>query len=660
MRSPKPTLAVSCALLLCAPLCPTSAASGDPLAGVGEQPGPNPLATGDDGLLPFPSLHFTRPDPDSATGLRLAYHQEMLRVPSGSLPIDPSICNIADGVSPVTPILVGFGVDVHPDLLSPTGEQGETVQRGAPIALIHAETGAAIPILTEMDRNNREREEYAHRHPLCIRPLAPMEMGARYIVLLTRELHDIEDAALPTQAAFNHLRDGTPSGDPAIEGLRERYEALFEIAGRAGWEREELLLAWEFQVASERFLLGPIRDVRAQTLAVAAAEGVPYTIEEVLESPNENVAWLVKGTFQPASFLNARNELQRVSDEVIERSEQSSSYPFTMLIPPAARKRGGLPLVLLGHGLFGTGERYMTRRIGRRLVQPLSARHDAVIIATDWIGLSGGDLTLILTQVVPDITRIRLVTDRLVQSHANNLALVELALGKLQSDPAIGRTHRKPLLDPKSVFYYGVSLGGIQGASQVAISPRISRAVLAVPGAGWSHMIQRSTQFSPIERVIDQRYPDPLTQNFFTAILQTFFDFSDPAILAPLMHGDPSQPDAPAKVVLLQEAIGDCQVPNMATDLLARAIGASHLEVATDPVFGLGTINGPTKAPVLTQFRVPDRLEEFMPPDENTIPLRDNGVHNAAVLQKVAFEQVGGLFSTGRVSHPCRGRCDPD
>ncbi|MDP6990158.1 MAG: hypothetical protein QF903_11870 [Planctomycetota bacterium] len=639
-------------------LAPATAAPG---GAEGDEPrAPNPLATGADGLLPFPSLHFTRPDPDAATGLRLDYHRAMLRSPDGSLPLDPSICNIADGVSPVTPILVGFGVDVHPDHLSPSGEQEETVRAGAPIALIHARTGEAIPILTEMDRNNREREEYAGRHPLCIRPLAPMEMGARYLVLLTSELRDVDGARLPEQDAFGHLRDDRPSANPAVEALRERYEELFSVAERAGWERDALLLAWEFQVASERFLLGPIRDVRAQTLAAAADEGVPYTIEEVKESPNENVAWLVKGTFSPASFLDARNELRRVSDEVVERSEESPAYPFTMVIPPAARKRGGLPLVLFGHGLFGTGERYLTRRIGRELVQPLSAMHDAVIIATDWIGLSGGDLSLILSQVVPDITRIRLVTDRLVQSHANNLALVELALGELQSDPAIGRTHRRTLLDPKKVYYYGVSLGGIQGASQVAISPRISRAVLAVPGAGWSHMIQRSTQFSPIERVIDQRYPDPLTQSFFTAILQTFFDFSDPANLAPLMLGDRSQPRSPRKVVVLQEAIGDCQVPNLSTDLLARAIDAAHLETATDPVFGLRTIDGPTRAPVLTQFRVPHLLAEFTPPEENTIPRRDNGVHNAAVLQDAAFEQLGGLLETGRVSHPCEGDCDPD
>ncbi|MAF64656.1 MAG: hypothetical protein CMJ84_03210 [Planctomycetes bacterium] len=656
MPTTKPLLAASLALLLA--LTPTALSA--PGGTDEDRPGPNPLATGDDGLLPFPSLHFTRTDPDSATGLRLAYHREMLRGPDGSLPLDPSICNIADGVSPVTPILVSFGADVHPDFLSPSGEQAETVRSGAPIALIHAETGAAIPILTEMDQNNRERAEYAGRHPLCIRPLAPMEMGARYLVLLTRDLRDSEGAALPAQGAFDALRDGGESGKPAVEALRERYEELFAVAERAGWKREELLLAWEFQVASERFLLGPIRDVRAQTLAAAADEGVPYTIDEVLESPNENVAWLIKGTFQPASFLDARNELKRVSDEVVERSEESPSYPFTMLIPPAARKRGGLPLVLFGHGLFGTGQRYLTRRIGRELVQPLSAEHDAVIIATDWIGLSGGDLTLILTQVVPNISRIRLVTDRLVQSHANNLALVELALGKLQSDPAIGRKQRRPLLDPKAIYYYGISLGGIQGASQVAISPRISRAVLAVPGAGWAHMIQRSTQFSPIERVIDERYPDPLTQNFFTAILQTFFDFSDPANLAPLMVADPSQPRSPSKVVILQEAIGDCQVPNMATDLLARAIGAAHLEVAPDPVFGLRTINGPTKAAVLTQFRVPHLLEEYTPPDENTIPKRDNGVHNAAVLQDVAFAQLGDLLETGRASHPCEGNCDPD
>jgi hypothetical protein len=251
------------------------------------------------------------------------------------------------------------------------------------------------------------------------------------------------------------------------------------------------------------------------------------------------------------------------------------------------------------------------------------------------------------------------VTDRLVQSHANNLALVELALGDLSLDPAFSTDHGEPLINPASVMYYGISLGGIQGAGQVALSSRISRGVLAVPGAGWSHLIQRSTQFDPLEVVIDALYPDPLTQSVLVAGVQTFFDWSDPANLGRL-YADPVAADDPEKVVVLQEAIGDCQVANITTDLLARAIGASHLETATDPVFGLDTVPAPATGIVLTQIRVPEDLDAYFPPDENTTPVTDNGVHNSAVLRANIFEQIQVLFNTGEVIHPCDGPCDPE
>jgi hypothetical protein len=621
----------------------------------------NPLATGDDCLLPFPSMHLMDDDGGSPTGLRLNIAHEDYFSPDGDLPLDPAMFNFADGFSPVTPILVNLGRDVDPAFLSGWGEQEDTVAPGAPIALIHAQTGVAIPILTEMDQLGRGTEAYDDRHALIIRPLAPMEMGARYLVLLTSDLTDTDGEPIASPPVFEALRDRVMTSNPGIEEMRDRYDVLFETAATAGWDRHALTLAWELPIASEQQLLGPARSMRDQVMGLAETEGFPYTIDSVVVDPNENVAWLIKGHFTPPNFLDADNILMRDGNGgVVRQTDEPPSYPFTMTVPPVAREHGGLPLVLIGHGLFGDGEGMLDSGAARDLIQPFAAGMDAVLIATDWIGLSNGDLDLIITEVIPDMSRVQLVTDRLAQSHANQMALVELALSDLGADSAIDRDIDDVLLDPTNVSYYGISLGGIQGAGQVAISPRISKGVMAVPGAGWAHMIHRSTQFWQLEVVIDALYPDPLTQNVFVAMLQMFFDPSDPANLATLMNGDPSAPDAPAKTVILQEAIGDCQVPNIATDLLARTIGAAHLDESTDPVFGLETIQGPTTAPSLTQIRVPDDLDAYFPPDENTTPAVDNGVHNSAVLRELMYGQISHLMVTGDIIHPCDGPCDPN
>ena len=592
--------------------------------------------------------------------MRLDYEVEDYYSPDGDLPVDPAMFDFADGVSPVSAAMVNFAVDVDAAFLSGWGDQADTVLPGAPIALIHAETGESIPILTEMDQNNRDNADYDGRHPLIIRPLAPMEMGARYIVLLTDELSDSDGAPLVSPDVFVALRDDILTSDATVEGMRERYEGLFETAETAGWAREDLLLAWDFQVASSELVLGPIRSMRAQALGVIGAQGVAYTIDSVEVDPNENVAWLIKGHFTPPDFLTADNALERAEDGSIVLQSLWAEADFTMVIPPQGRTEGNLPLVVIGHGLFGTGDWMLDSGTAESLTQPLAAELGAALIATNWIGLSGGDIELIISEVLTDMSRITVVTDRLVQSHINTMAMVELALDDLPDAPEIGREVDEPLLDPERVYYYGISLGGIQGASQTAISPRIKRAVLAVPGSGWSHMIQRSTQFADLDTLIDALYPDPMTQNLFIAALQSYFDFSDPANLGTMLNNDPDYPDAATKLVVLQEAIGDCQVPNLATDLLARTIGASHLEEATDPVYGLETIAGPTTQVSLTQVRVPSNLEAYFPPDENVIPETDNGVHNDAVLTEAMFGQAAYMFENGQIPHPCDGGCDPD
>ncbi len=294
-----------------------------------------------------------------------------------------------------------------------------------------------------------------------------------------------------------------------------------------------------------------------------------------------------------------------------------------------------------------------------------------VLVATDWIGLASPDLDLIISEVLPDISRVDLVTDRLAQSLVNNLSLVALTQGALGADPTLGldgdldgdgEDDAPPhLVDPENLLYYGGSLGGIQGASFVALHPDLSRAVLSVPGAGWAHMIQRSINFEPLELVVDALYPDPLSQQVFITLLQHKFDRSDPGNLTLLLGDDPDHPDRPAPIVVLQEAVGDVQVPNLATEVLARAMGAAHLEEATRPIAELPTVLSPQVAGVvLTQVRDGEALSACTPPDANLLSTCDNSVHWTVPTGTLQLLQLEELIETSTMVHLCEGPCDPE
>lgn len=601
-----------------------------------------------DCLLPFPSRYWMTEDVASPTGVRLDYRQDQFWSPDGPLPIDPSLFNSLDGVPTTAPILMNFGRDVDPDALWGLDEAEASLAVDAPIALINLDTGRRVPLLTEMDQNNRDAG-YAGRHALILRPLAPMLFGGRYAVVVTRDLRDAEGGSFSPPPAFAALRDGVVSDDPVIETLRLRYEPMFEQISAAGYGRDDLLVAWDFQVASEDQVLGPIRSMRNLTLASAEA-GIPYEILEIITDPDEDTHMLVKGTFQPPNFLDADNNLMLDGNVALLQTDRPS-YPFTMIIP--VDLTGPAPLVVFGHGIFGSGDSYLDGWIGQEVIGPLARESRSVVIATDWIGLSDSDFDLIRDEVIPDLTRINLITDRLAQSLANNLALTSLALDSLDRAPLLSDD-----LFNGEVYYYGVSLGGIQGSSYASLDPRVSRAVLAVPGASWSSMIQRSTNFTPIEVVVDSLYPDPLSQLLFINLLQSWFDRSDPANITRFLTDDPDYGPL-SRTLLFQEAIGDCQVPNLATGILARAVGLDHLEVAPDPIYNLSTVAAPATGFVLTQLVLPEALAGYTPPDQNTIPDSDNAVHSDAILTEAALSQVTWLMRYGEIIHPCNGACDP-
>ncbi|MBI4508125.1 MAG: hypothetical protein HY698_00725 [Deltaproteobacteria bacterium] len=622
------------------------------------EPGCNPFATSRDCVLPYPSAFFQVPDPTSPTGVRVKYPDNTLPLGENGSHFDIGPTNTADGVSPAGPLLVHFGVDVHSKHLTSTSEAAESLSEKNTIALFNHETGQRVPFSSEMDMNRDSGR--TNRYALIVRPIEPLATGKRHVAVLTRELTDASGKPLESPRAFVALRDRIPTDNAQVESVREHYEGLFAFLESHGYPRKNLLLAWDFMVASEEHLLGSVLSMREEALRVVARGDLGYRITQVVDDPNEHLARIVEGDFEVPSYLNEKSDIVFDSAHRPVRQEKNAWYPFTMIIPKKARESSAsLPLVIFGHGIFGKGRKYLTSGGEARAIHAMAEKTGAVVVATDWIGLSGGDREQIIANVIPNLDRISLITDRLQQSLINNLVLTELALGPMARDNAI-RTGTYDLVDASRVFYYGVSLGGIQGASLISLSNRIVRGVLAVPGAVWLNMIPRSIHWISIKSVLDTYYPDPIVQQLGIALAQTRFDLSDPLNLTKLMFKRPLPDAPPDRKVILQEAIGDSQVPNMATEMLARAIGIRAMAPLIEDIFGLETVTSPSSESVLVQYHLAEDIAGNYPPRTNVPPETDNGAHYRMPFRANVLEQVSHFMETGEVSLFCEGACDPD
>ena len=619
--------------------------------------GCNPFATSDVCLLPYPSAFFQEEDPTSPTGVRVAIPEDALPIPPGVNPIDMELTNTADGVSPAGPILLHFAKDINLDHLTTIHHLDESLVPGVPIALFDMVTGERVRFISEMDMNRKVA--HPDRYALIVRPMEPMKMGHRHVAVFTDALTDTDDQSLLSPEPFAVLRDGIPVTNPEIEDVRPHYETIFTFLEERGYQRERLLLAFDFMVASEEYLLGSVLSIRETALDEMAGTGLNYVIESVEDDPNSNLVRIVIGTFEVPTFLTADQTFEYDADHHPIQQPTNMSFPFTMIIPKKAELGQPLPLMVWGHGLFGNGRNDMVGSMGVDILQPRAEEAGVIMIATDWIGLSSGDLDLIIDEVLPDINRLTLITDRLQQSLINNLTLTELALGNLAEDPQV-KIGANDLIDDTRVFYVGGSLGGTQGTSFMAISPRFIRGVMSVPGSVWLNMIPRSVNWWPIKLVMDILYPDPLLQQMGIAIVQTLFDHSDPINLSHLLFTDPLS-DAPAgRTVLLQEAIGDSQVPNMTTEMLARAIGVTQMTPPIYSVPGLDPVTSPSTESTLAQYYMVDQVLANPPPEDNTPPLTGNGVHFDAIVMDHVMQQSIHFLLNGEIVQYCDGLCDPD
>jgi hypothetical protein len=308
--------------------------------------------------------------------------------------------------------------------------------------------------------------------------------------------------------------------------------------------------------------------------------------------------------------------------------------------------------LVYGHGLLGT-ERQATSA-GPTL---LAENHNYVVCGTALIGMAEEDTGNAATSLV-DPSNFSTLVDRLLQGHLNTLFLGRLMKHPdgFVSDPAFQSDDGRPLLNIDDLSYYGISQGGIMGPVATAISPDWDRGVFGVPGINYSTLLNRSVDFDTFQQVLDPAFPDKLDQAVVLLTIQMLWDRGEGNGYATYFRKPLD--GMSQKFALIQGALGDFQVANVAMDVMARTMGASvgGADARTTDVeafWGVDRIDAyPFAGSAVFLFDSGTPL----PPIANTPPRDGVDPHEDVRRAPAAYDQVAAFLGpNGTVTDTCGG-----
>lgn len=274
------------------------------------------------------------------------------------------------------------------------------------------------------------------------------------------------------------------------------------------------------------------------------------------------------------------------------------------------------------------------------------------------MGLSNGSLQLAVS-VVADFNKFPALADNLLQALLNAQVLGNLMVSPkgFAASPAFQDHSHRPLIRPtSSLVYYGNSEGGIMGGAFSAPSTQVRRSVLGVPSMDYALLLPRSIDFTPFRTLTDRSYPDMAVQQLGFDLVQMLWDRADADGYAEQMTS--GLPGTPHHQVLLEEAFGDHQVANIATETEARTIGAHIHEPALAPgrslesqaFWDLPGLGATSTGSVLFVWDTGVTAA----PLTDTPPMHGSDPHNTTPRTLPAFwKQMDTIFTTGRVANPC-------
>ena len=608
----------------------------------------NPLGDGHC-MTPWPSSVFETDDPASPTGRRLA-------IPDGALPsnadgvaTDPAGWNLADGFSPAAPIAMAWKTGVSPDGLPPLDDLDLSLAADSPTVILDMTTGARVAHYAEVDA---QAADHPGSQTLLLRPAARLQGGHRYAVAITHRVRAADGSDLATPPGFSALRDHRATDHALLEAIRPRSGEVLDALDAAGFPASELVVAWDFTVASDDFLH---RDMlAARDRAIAALDDHPVGFTVTADAPTGDgqvIRRRITGTLDAPLVLTQGGRAiagTRVARDAADLPAVQGFYaiPFTAIVPSCAyTARAPVAMVVYGHGLLGSAA-----ETAGGVQQATAAELCAVLVGTDMRGMSVADVAAV-ARALSDLTRADEAMEVVEQGLVNHIALVRALrtsfAQRLFVDGA-GRT----LVDPAKVFYYGLSQGGILGTAVMAYEPTITRGVLGVAAANYSTLLERSIDWSLYRRVLASSYPDPLDITMAIGLFQMRWDkVEGSGVASTVLAGTAT--GVPAKQLLVQIALGDEQVANLGSYWLARTMAIPVLGPTPTTPWGLTV--GPSPLPGGSAMVIMDGGAP--PPPVANLPPPDLGMHDLPRRQPATLRQIKEFYATGAIVNQCDGAC---
>ncbi|MFT3767038.1 MAG: hypothetical protein QM820_16190 [Minicystis sp.] len=639
------TLGLSLLVNACGGQAPAQPESEPPL-----QAGCNPLggAADEDCFLPFPSSHFTVSDASTATGLRVDLPEALLPASVADVRFDPAPLNRRDGFSPATTLLTYFPTRVDSADLPGPDHIEKSVLPESTVQLLRFDTGERVPLFAEVDANAFPMQKQA----LILRPVVRLAPATRYVAVI-QHLHRADGGGeLAPLSGFRAFRDDiTAEGSPR-RAEREHYEEIFTALEKQGIARATLQLAWDFTTGSDEPIHGRLVRMRDQAMSyVGSVSPPPFTFTKVDESPADlpGLQRRILGTFTVPSFLtnDASGGLSLGADGEPQIRDHGQ-FPLAIHVPECAlTTTTPLPVMIFGHGSYSSAAEEMATDYQREITNRLCM----IEVGTDWTGRASPDALFFLNNVLTDVNQLHISTERLQQAQINVLMLARLLKsGTLAAAPEL-QLNGKPLMDPSRVYYYGISEGGIQGGTFLALTSDVDRGALNVPCGFWSMFFWRSSDFYTVSSLFRQNYPDPLGAQVLMALTQPLWDYTDPATYGPHLIHDPLSGSMPKKI-LYQEGINDGSVPNQNTRAMVRTMGLTLLDPPVEAVFGVEQSKSPQES-AYAQFDV-----GAMPRiGGDNVPPPDSPVHETIRnLEEVKKQLELFLREGGKVEDTCGGK----